>query len=415
MIDLKGIMIDIDIKGISLYRALLLICINICIFFLVRIGIGGISIRIFVLSIMLLYGLFFSNNKVNSTIFKWYCIYLSLLLVFSAINGDMFADYFWRNFFSYHFLAIATFIGFESIIKTNQELNFLIIITICICLFNSSITILQYLNHPLGWEIGSFMGTDLDSIETYLQSHSLDTVSNAALCSGINGNGVVNGYFLATFFPIMSLFIWSDKSILRILGYLLLLISFVSIFCVQQRMAMICAILFLLFVFYRKKKITSGSVFLFVAFLCVLFGGIFDINFDKIEFGRLSTQTDNSSRLVLFDHMSSYLSSADCLLGGFADYCTKYIGQHNTFLDVITRVGLIGFPLFIAYFIKTFLSFFKEVKFYNPDITSLLAISGLIFIAYSQTHSSGIQSGITYFWELVAMFELSKKFNKYEI
>lgn len=80
-----------------------------------------------------------------------------------------------------------------------------------------------------------------------------------------------------------------------------------------------------------KKKITSGSVFLFVAFLCVLFGGIFDINFDKIEFGRLSTQTDNSSRLVLFDHMSSYLSSADCLLGGFADYCTKYIGQHNTF------------------------------------------------------------------------------------
>ncbi|MFT0443460.1 hypothetical protein [Bacteroides thetaiotaomicron] len=113
--------------------------------------------------------------------------------------------------------------------------------------------------------------------------------------------------------------------------------------------------------------------------------------------------------------MSSYLSSADCLLGGFADYCTKYIGQHNTFLDVITRVGLIGFPLFIAYFIKTFLSFFKEVKFYNPDITSLLAISGLIFIAYSQTHSSGIQSGITYFWELVAMFELSKKFNKYEI
>lgn len=130
----------------------------------------------------------------------------------------------------------------------------MIIITICICLFNSSITILQYLNHPLGWAIGSFMGTDLDSIETYLQSHSLDTVSNAALCSGINGNGVVNGYFLATFFPIMSLFIWSDKSILRILGYLLLLISFVSIFCVQQRMAMICAILFLLFVFYLKKK-----------------------------------------------------------------------------------------------------------------------------------------------------------------
>lgn len=159
-----------------------------------------------------------------------------------------------EEFFFLSFLAIATFIGFESIIKTNQELNFLIIITICICLFNSSITILQYLNHPLGWAIGSFMGTDLDSIETYLQSHSLDTVSNAALCSGINGNGVVNGYFLATFFPIMSLFIWSDKSILRILGYLLLLISFVSIFCVQQRMAMICAILFLLFVFYRKKR-----------------------------------------------------------------------------------------------------------------------------------------------------------------
>lgn len=91
----------------------------------------------------------------------------------------------------------------------------------------------------------------------------------------------------------------------------------------------------MLFYFYSlyfiEKKDNQWFSISFVAFLCVLFGGIFDINFDKIEFGRLSTQTDNSSRLVLFDHMSSYLSSADCLLGGFADYCTKYIGQHNTF------------------------------------------------------------------------------------
>lgn len=405
---------DLRIKGISFTKASALLIICLCVFLLGSVGLGGISIRIYMLMVLLLYGIFNRPKRIDNTIFKWYIIYLISLLLISIANEDILASYFWRNFLSYHFLSIATYIGFSAIIKNKEELHFLLFILVIILLFNSVVTILQYFNNPIAWAIGAFVGTDVEEVATYFDSHQMENFSNVALCSGINGNAVGNGYAIATFFPIVTCLIWHDNKILKSVGFIVLLINLIAAFCVQQRMAFLCVLLVsVLFLYnkltYSRKRALVASI---VIVVCVTIA-LFDFNYTTTDMGRLSSDTDNSARLLLFDHFVSYLETGDCLLGGYANYCLHYNEQHNTFLDVITRIGLIGFPVFLAYFCVTLRKLLRSFSIKLFSIESLSSLSCLIFILYSQTHSSGIQSGITYYWLIISILSISKRLQNY--
>lgn len=400
---------DLSIEGISKRKALLLIIICFCIFFLGTVGLGGISIRIMVLMLLLIYGIGNIPKYTDNTIFNWYIIYLITLLFFSFINQDMQADYFWRNFLSYHFLAIATYVGFSSLIRRRSELLFLIYILMAIMSINAIVTILQFFNNPIGWAIGVLFGSDLDSVSLYLDSHKMDNFNNVALCSGINGNGVVNGYTIATFFPIISILLWCRNKVPRIVGVLIIMVNLIAVYCVQQRMALLCVLVTFAIILYNKVVVQSDKLLISCLVLLSVILVCSDLSFSSFDLGRFSPDTDNSNRLALFEQMQRYLDSDDSFIGGYDKYCSQYAEQHNTFLDVITRVGVLGFPIFLVYFCITVKKLAKSFSLKHIDLECLLSLSGIIFILYSQTHSSGIQSGISYYWLIISMLYSSKR------
>ena len=85
---------DLSIEGISKRKALLLIIICFCIFFLGTVGLGGISIRIMVLMLLLIYGIGNIPKYTDNTIFNWYIIYLITLLFFSLLI-DLFVCFYY--------------------------------------------------------------------------------------------------------------------------------------------------------------------------------------------------------------------------------------------------------------------------------------------------------------------------------
>lgn len=374
-------------------------------YLLATVGFAGISIRIYVLMGLMIYALFVNGLKKINICFKYYIVYLLFYICICAINGDMFTADFSKNMLSYHILSIATYLVYVCIIRNEKELNLLLVLIIILCLFNSFVTILQFHNIPIGWSIGNFFGVDSESAELYLDAHGNDSFLNAAFSAGINGNAVVNGYFMASFFPVMIYGIWSKSIWKRMISYFCTIVGLYTIFCIQQRMALICVALYLIYVFYYK--VSTSKISLFIALLALLFLYLWGFSSENYDFGRLSSQTDNSARLTLIDGLFVFFQNGDVLFGGFEKYLSLgFQGQHNTFFDVVTRAGLIGLVVFIIYFFKTLIFVKDHINIRKPSLQTSLCFSVIIYILYSQTHSTGIQSGITFYWSIIAMIDL---------
>ena len=265
---------------------------------------------------------------------------------------------------------------------------------------------LSFYNNPIAWIIGDYISKTEVGAEEYLANHNLDTFINAAITYGIMGNVVVNGYFMASMLPIITYRIWSKFINNRIFGYIILGACLFCIFCIQQRMAALCTILFLSILLYKKSK--RHPILWGLIIVTAIGFAINSIDFSHIEAGRFSIDVDNSSRTSLFSQFLQYLSTGDALIGGYDKYCSFYGEQHNTFLDVITRDGLIGLPVFLIYFIVS-LNYYISYSKQKMSISTLCGYAGLIYLLYSQTHSTGIQSGVSIFWLINLLLILSKR------
>ena len=390
----------------KIFKYILLIIIVVSGYFYGSIGVGYITIRNVLALLLLLYWLFTTPKPKTNTVFVWFIIYLLSHLLMNLINGEIFIFSFWKTFLSYHLVSIAFFLGLLSMIKTKSELRCVISVIIIFTLINCIVTILQFYNNPIAWIIGDFISKTDVGAEDYLANHHLDTFINAAIAYGIMGNVVVNGYFMASMLPIVTYSIWSKKIKSRIIGYIVLAACLYCMFCIQQRMAALCTILFISVVLF--KKTTRKPLIWVPIFVIVLGFAINMIDFSQIDAGRFSIDVDNSARTSLFNQFLQYLGSGDALIGGYDKYCSLYGEQHNTFLDVITRDGLIGLPVFVVYFFVSFNYYVGYAK-QKMSILTLCGYAGLIFMLYSQTHSSGIQSGFSIFWLINLLLILSNR------
>lgn len=345
--------------------------------------------------------------------FRWYILYVTLLVFLSFINGDYASSEFWRTIVGYHIVCIILYIALTIYVRDNIKVNYIVGILFTFYLVNGFITILQFNGNPTGWLIGEIISPQnaatINEYDDVLQLS--DSMLNYSLVGGLWGYAVANGYFTATYLPIVSMLVWNNKKEI-LLGIFMLIYAVVICYMVQQRMAFILVVLYILFIIFTRTNLFA-KILLFIGVLFLMSSE--SIMFD-LDMGRLNFDQKNEDRLELLEDFDSFLDSGNVIFGGYSDYINRFgeLGQHNTFLDVWTRSGFVGLLAFCVLFAIVvyrsitiaYCSYAK--RYYN---IFALSISCIIFLLYSMTHSSGLQSGAVIFWLPYTLMMVSYNIN----
>ena len=341
---------------------------------------------------------------------KKYYVYLAVYIFVSLLNYSFFSSSFIKDLTAVHIVCCIALFVFPKIFKTEASIQGAFIVIAFGFFLNALTTILQAQNIPLGWALGmSINPTDIEELEE-LQSYNVDANElEKSIYMGIMGRSVGNGYFIATMLPVMTYHIWDKFRLNSLWTFVVMAITFICIYFIQQRMALIVVTIYIICVILLKKsslllKISIISIILF----SVHYFQDSIMNYDYSQVGRItdfSDDTRSSTIAVLTDFISgpSNLLIGSNQITNEEERDTFLVIGHNTFTDTIRMGGIVLLIPFLILFyclcktlIKIFL-FSRKVKDYR---TMGMAMGCLCFLLYSQTHSTGVQSGSIMFWVL---------------
>lgn len=347
-----------------------------------------------------------------------YLFFIGIYAFCNLVNGEFGSEYFVRSLYTYHGPCIALIIGLPAIVKNKEHVKLFVWALIGLYLFDVVLSVLQFMNSSVAWTIALAINKTaeegMENAEMY--TNAAGGLIGYSVIAGIFGFVVTNGYFLATYLPVVTNKINSRKTKDVIIACILLLVCALAIFLSQQRMAFLSlAIYVLYFMYYGMNRRARIPIFVILLFISLAF-----IDFSSIDMGRLTTSHDDSDRMRLFSDFSTFIGTKDCLFGGAVHYLQTYgQAQHNTFLSAWVLGGV---PTFVTYLFFYF-SLLKKCIFttlnlhpfrYEYPLAICFAISSAIFLIYSITHSAGVQSGSPLFWVVYVMMVISYKYEKEE-
>ena len=350
---------------------------------------------------------------------KFYTIYLAALLLCSIVSGQIFDIAFYKNFLTNHISSLILALAIPLIIKSINDIKIIIGFITSLQLLNCLVSILQFYNIPIGWHLGLAINpgaiSNLNDAEYYLAD--ADKLLSRSIVFGITSFVVANGYYLTTFLPIAS------NNLLRndvnpkekIISLIMLFISGITIFMVQQRMAfflLICYFILVLFILICKSLLYK----LIFAIILIVIVGLYSGSFDY-DLGRLTIEGLHSdSRMSQITNFLAFMNSDGFIWGAdLNDKALLYSLGHNTLMDALRRGGFISFllylPLFIIVVYKCSCISINAFKL-NAQYSFTLSIACLLFITYSFTHSTGLQSGAVLFWFIYALMISAWEYEK---
>ena len=389
------------------------------ILFLGATNIGPVTIRNICIAGLFVFLLVTRKNISIDICGKIYCIYLAILLLSNIISGQLYNPIFLKNFITNHISSIVLLMAIPLIIKSIIDIKIITGFVVAVHIFNCAISILQFYNVPIGWHIGLAVNpgaiSNLDSAEYYIQQS--DNFMSRSIVFGITSFVVANGYYLTSFLPITTRhLLFSDAgSKDKIISWCLLVLSAITIFMVQQRMAFFLLLCYIVFVLYMqiRESLLSKLILLIIAVASI---GLYTFPTD-IEVGRLTldevgsdTRMNQTTNIINFMNTDSFIWGAD-----LNDKTLLYSLGHNTLTDALRRGGFIllifYLPLFIAILCKCIYTGIVSQKI-NAPYSLAFSVSCVIFLAYSFSHSTGIQSGAVLFWFSYALMISSWKYEK---
>ncbi|MDT3369869.1 MAG: hypothetical protein LIR40_14715 [Bacteroidota bacterium] len=336
---------------------------------------------------------------------KLHLFYIVTIILCSFINGDSSTSSFWQGaiigrFFTstIYYMAVIAYCYKYSAVKLEHAI-------LSIFVLNAAVTILQYFNHPIGWGISLLFRTEELAHQEYLDNakDSAKILTGFAAAGGLSGFVVANGYYINTYCPQISNTVWNNSSISKLLGVLLIALSLFTAFATQERMAVFSIALYFIFVilfaFNGKHKVLACTL---IAFCLYLY-----FSNPDFDYGRINFEQSNSTRLDLFDDFEKFASSEYLWFGGVENYNKVFgVGQHNTFLNAISFYGIFGsipfFLLFFSVLLNCTKTLFSSLKKNNKLVAS--SASCLMYLLYSMTHSTGLQSGDATFWVIFGLY-----------
>ena len=350
---------------------------------------------------------------------KFYVVYLGGLLLCGIVSGQIFNILFYKNFLTNHIPSLIILLTLPIIIKSINDIKTIIGFIISMQFIDCIVSILQFYNIQIGWNIGLSINPGaismLNTAEYYLAD--ADKLLSRSIVFGITSFVVANGYYLTVFLPIVSInLLRNDINIKgKTLSLIMLFISGVTIFMVQQRMAfflLICYIILVILIITRNLLLFK----LISAIILIAIIGLFPFSFDY-DLGRLTIENSQSdSRLTQITNFVNFFNSDSFIFG--ADLNNKdllYSLGHNTIMDALRRGGFISlllyFPLFFFVVYKSShisINAFKQ----NAHYSFTFSIACILFLLYSFTHSTGLQSVAILFWFIYSLMISSWKYEK---
>ena len=368
-----------------------------------------------------LFGFAFLNKSqipMKQFMLSLYLIYLGVYTLCNIINGEVTTHSFLQSFYTYHVPCIALIVGLPAILKNKEQVHLFVLSLACLYIFDVVLTILQYMNNGLAWAIATRISSSaedgMESAEMYAEASG--SLFGYSLVAGAFGFVVTNGYFLATYLPVLTNRINTNKFKDVFISSILLGIGAVAIFVTQQRMAFISLLLYLgYFVYYGMSK----GYRIPIVIIAILFS-LFYLDPTSIDMGRLTTDTNNDTRMRLFDDFFKFLDSDQWAFGGAVHYLNTYHkAQHNTFLSAWVLGGIFTFVTYLILYYKLLescicnLKLLRQYRQYYP-LTLSCAIASSIFLIYSITHSVGVQSGSPIFWIVYVLMVISYRYESEE-
>lgn len=389
------------------------------ILFLGATNIGPVSIRnLCIIGLIVYLAMNFKAVSLDLCV-KLYTIYLAALLLCSIVSGQIFDITFYKNFLTNHIPSLILILTIPLIIKSIYDIKIIIGFITLLQLLNCLVSILQFYNIPMGWNLGLAINpgaiSNVNDAEYYLAD--ADNLLSRSIVFGITSFVVANGYYLATFLPIASNnLLRNDVDIKgKIISLIMLVISGITIFMVQQRMAffsLICYLILVLFIQIRKSLLYK----LIFTIILIVTAGLYSGSFDY-DLGRLTMEDLHSdSRMSQITNFLTFMNSDGFIWGAnLNDKALLYSLGHNTLMDALRRGGFISFllylPLFIIVSYKCSCISISAFKL-NAQYTFTLSIACLLFIAYSFAHSTGLQSGAVLFWLIYALMISAWEYEK---
>jgi len=392
--------------------------------FLGGVHVGPLSVRLLVAYGILGFVLWRGRTDYMPTRgIQLYLVYVAVYIFINLLNLTAFSSVFIKDLIAVHFVCCIAIFAFPRIFKTESSIRGAYIVLVFGFLLNAAATFLQYKNSPLGWAIGMAINpSQLDELNK-IQS----TLENAedfhhAILTGIMGNAVGNGYFTATMLPVMTYFIWNKLGFKTLWSLIMFAVAAICIYNIQQRMALVVSVAYL-FSIVMLKQVSATTRLLFmattIAILALFMNDI--LNYDYSQLGRL-TNTEDELRSSTMTVLDDFIRNPKRLLLGHnqditeEDYIIFHTLGHNTFTDSLRLGGIFLLVTYIAlfyYLCKTLIEIVLFSRREEDFRTMGMAIGCLCFMLYSQTHSTGVQSGSIMFWTLYMLTIQSHRL-KYE-
>lgn len=341
-----------------------------------------------------------------------YMSYLFLYCFFNLINGEFFTHKFLQSIYTYHMPCLAVILGFPRLINNIDRLQCFTYSLIFLYLFDVLLTVLQFSNSNIAWTIATYISDSanegMEAAEMY--SNTSNSLLGYSLVAGVFGFVVTNGYFLATYLPVLTNKIYKKTFGNIIISLILFIIGIIAIFFTQQRMAFISLILYILLFLVIEFKKYSFPLVCIVAILT-----LFLLDFNNLELGRITSNVNDGARIRLFANFSEFINSDAFWYGGAGAFLEKYQkAQHNTFLSAWVLGGVFTFICYCLLYINLLLESIKriyqrirETEYYSFTIS--YAVSAILFLFYSLTHSAGVQNGAPMFWTLFIVMLTAEK------
>ena len=382
--------------------------------------IGPISFRNAAAIVLLAFAVIRYKKMILTSNAKLYFVWVLIYVLLCCINGGIYSGAVITNLVAYHFVSLILLFSLPILLKEKTDLNIFVIVFLFLFIFNCILTIMQFLNIEMGWAIGEFISPMREDKYDELASvgQGEETMLFHSMANGINGFVVTNGHFVACFLPFATYTLWKKGASNLLLGILVLLLTLVSIVAIQQRMALVVFLLYvLIIVFFRAGKHSKILISILFVFFLLYLPNI-DIHLET--FGRL-TSTDDTHRFQIFDSFFDFVNNTSYFLFGHPatdnpaeDELLKTIG-HVSLLDGMRKGGIICFLLhFYLFFSVLFesLRIIKRSKKESNIYPICFALCVIFNLLYSLTHSDGITSGSVFLWGSYALMIVSCSINK---
>lgn len=361
--------------------------------------IGPLSIRNYFVFGLLVYSLIKYKRITINKVETLYFLYLFVLLCCTALRGQLNDETFSKDFLTFHIASVIIIIGVPILISTKKRLLAAINALCAVYVINLVLSILQYMHFNFAWEIASKINSSgAEKIQDSDLIGSKDDLLGRSVIQGVFGFVVTNGYIVASYLPLGIYKLFSAKSKFNLYEIVILILGFLGAFAIQQRMCFIVLCVFILILLWVKTKSVAKFFIFSLIIICLPF--LLDV-IVNIDFGRL-TVTEDNYREQTFNVLSEVFQSKEWLLGCDINnvYKILVIG-HNSIFDSLRRGGIITFGIYVVLLIVIVKSLYVDIKkFYKVGnfYACACGTTALIYIIYSMTHSTGIQSGAPYFW-----------------